>query len=133
MAVHQSNIILSSQVLNTCCTKSQLSASNLCIRSTPEVITHCAPSIVVTNFNTSLSGSASLQSDGSLSTRCSSASHSSIFTVDTVMGSNRIGRTVNESGLSSSTLDVVQPDLTSTIGEASSDGHSTFAFMKSLT
>ncbi len=50
-------------------------------------------------------------------------SHSSIFSMDTVVATQRIGRTVNESGLSSTTLDIVQPDLTSTIGETSSDGH----------
>jgi hypothetical protein len=47
--------------------KSQLPASHLSIRSTPEVITHCAPFIVVADLHTSSSGSASLKSDGSLS------------------------------------------------------------------
>jgi hypothetical protein len=53
------------------------------------------------------------------------APHSSIFTVHTVVGPNRIGRTVKETGLSSCTPDIVQPDLTSTIGEARGQGNST--------
>ena len=34
-------------------------------------------------------------------------------------------RTINDSGLSSTTLDIIQPDLTSSIGEPSSDSNST--------
>ena len=45
------------------------------------------------------------------------ASHSSIFRVHTVVGTKWVGRTVDESSLSSMTLDIVQPDLTSSIRE----------------
>ena len=98
--------------------ESQLSAGHLSISSTPEVITHCAPVIVVADLHTSLSASASLKSDSSLSTCGASTPHSSIFDVTTVVLSQCWMSTVNESALSSSTLDIVQPDLTGTIGEA---------------
>jgi hypothetical protein len=45
----------------------------------------------------------------------------------TVVGPNWISRTVNESGLSSTTPDIVQPDLTSTIGEAVEQSSSTYS------
>ena len=99
--------------------ESQLPASHLSIRSAPGIITHCAPDIVVAYLHTSLSSIASLQSDGSLSARGSSAAHSSIFTVDTVVVAKTIMAAVHQSGLSSKTQDIVQPDLTDTIGEAS--------------
>ncbi len=54
----------------TCCTKSQLSTGHLCINSTPEVITDCAPHVVVADLHTALCGSASLESDASLSACC---------------------------------------------------------------
>ncbi len=38
--------------------------------------------------------------------------YSSIFRVYTVVATQCIGRTVNESAFSSTTLDIVQPDLT---------------------
>ena len=62
-----------------------------------------------------------------LTNRCST-SHSSIFTMYTVVGPQWISRAVDESGLSSTTLDIVQPDLTSTIGEASEQSNSTCKF-----
>ena len=108
----------------TCGRESQLSAGHLSIRSTPEVITHCAPDIVVAYLHTSLSGGASLESDGSSSASCSSTPHSSIFNMPTVVGPQWSCRTVNESGLSSTTLDIVQPDLTNTIGETSGQSNS---------
>ena len=42
------------------------------------------------------------------------------------MGPNGISRTVNESGLSSTTLDIIQPDLSNTVGEASEQSNSTY-------
>ena len=52
------------------------------------------------------------------------APHSSIFTVNTVVGSKWISSAVNESGLRATTLDIVQPDLTDTISEASEESNS---------
>ena len=49
----------------------------------------------------------------------SSTSHTGIFNVCTVVDSQAIMRTGKQSCLSSTTLDIVQPDLTSTISEAS--------------
>jgi hypothetical protein len=43
----------------------------------------------------------------------------------TVVGPNWSSRAINESGLGSTTLDIVQPDLTNTIGEASEHSNST--------
>ena len=57
---------------------------------------------------------------------CCGAAHSSIFKVCTVVATQWIGRTVNESGLSSTTLDIVQPDLASTISKASSESRGAF-------
>ena len=55
-------------IITSCC-KSQLSASNYCIKRTPRVIAHCAPSIVVADLHTTLTGSsASLKSDSSSGT-----------------------------------------------------------------
>ena len=108
--------------------ESQLSAGHLSIRSTPEVITHSAPDIVVADLHTTLHGSASLESDGSLSasTASSSTPHASIFKMSTVVAPQCISGTVNESGLSSTTLDIIQPNLTSTIGEPRGYGSSTY-------
>ena len=54
-------------------------------------------------------------------------SNSSIFTVATVVDSKRIGRTVNESGLTATTLDVIQPYLSSTIRNCSPrEGNTTY-------
>ena len=52
----------------THCALSQLSTGHLCINSTPQVITNCAPHVVVADLHAALCGSASLESDGSLST-----------------------------------------------------------------
>ncbi len=57
------------------------------------------------------------------------ASHSGIFNVCTVVGPQSVSSTVNESGLSSTTLDIVQPDLASTISEAVEHSHGTCSTM----
>ena len=101
----------------TCDSESQLSADHLGIRCTPKIIAHCAKDIVVADLHSSLSAVASLKSDGSSRAQGSSTPYSSIFTVDTIMAPQWTSRTVYESGLSSTTLDVIQPDLTNTIGE----------------
>ena len=56
--------------LQTCSSKSKLSACYVSIRSTPEVITHCAPLIVVvTDFNSTFTGVRStLKSDAPVCT-----------------------------------------------------------------
>ena len=46
--------------------------------------------------------------------------------MNTVVGAQWNVRAVNESGLSSNTPDIVQPDLTNTIGEASKKSNSTW-------
>ena len=105
----------------TCTWQPQLHAddSSICVIPGIKVaIAYCPPDIVVADLHTSLSGSASLQSDGSLSASGSSTPHSSIFTVSTVMLSQCISGTVDQSALSSKTSHLIQPDLTSTIGEA---------------
>ena len=91
------------------------------------VIADCPPEIVVADLHTPDVGCASLESDCSLSTCrvCTLALHSNILKVYTVMLSQCISRTVNESGLSSTTLDIVQPDLTNTSGKARIESHST--------
>ena len=101
----------------TCDSESQLSADHLSIRCTPQIITYCAPDIVDADLHSSLSAGASLKSDGSSSACGTSTPHSSIFTVDTIMTPQWTSRTVDESGLSSTTLDIIQPDLANTIGE----------------
>ena len=115
--------MLRPKLAQTCCFKSQVSADHLSINSIPEVITHCAPLIAIADLHTSTSGIASLKSDGSLG--ASGAPHSSIFNMCATMHSKSSMGAVCESGLSSATLDVRQPDLSSTIGEAKSQGHST--------
>ena len=55
------------QSLSTIGGESQLSAGHLGIRNAPEVITHCAPGIVVADLHTPTIGSTSSKSDGSLS------------------------------------------------------------------
>jgi hypothetical protein len=65
----------------TCGAKSQLSTSHLSVISTPEVVTHCTPFVVVADLHTSTSGSASSKSDGSLCAGDSSATHTSISNV----------------------------------------------------
>ena len=111
----------------TCGRESQLSAGHLSINSTPEIITHRAPDIVVADLHMSLIVSASLESDASLSASSGSLTpQSSIFNMPTVVGPQCISRTVNESGLSSTTLNIVQPDLTSTISEARGQRNSTW-------
>ena len=125
------------QSLGTGGRESQLSAGHLSIKSTPEVIAHCAPDIVVAGLHTALGVSTPLKSDASLGARSSfiakktllhysvgvhtRAVHSSIFTVHTVVASQWQSRTVNESGLSSCTLDIVQPDLTSATRKSTKD------------
>ena len=89
----------------TCYWKSQLSASYLGICSVPSIIAYSAPNIAVTDLHTPLSGSASLQSDGSISARGSSAPHSSIFNVRTVIASER-RRAIDQSAFSSTTLNI---------------------------
>ena len=111
--------------LLTCTRQSKLSAGHSCIYCTPKIVTNCAPDIVITDLHTSLCGSASLQSDGSSSTS-SNTSHSSILKVGTVVATQCTSRTVNESSLSSTTLDIIQPDLTSTISKTSSKSSSTY-------
>ena len=103
--------------------KSQLSASHLSIISTPEVITHCAPHIVADLHTSCRVCIASTKSDGSLGAR--RAPHSSILVMRTGMHTKTSMSTASESRLSSSTSDIRQPDLTSTIGEARGNGNST--------
>ena len=109
--------------LYTCCFKSQLSAGHLSINSIPEVITHCTPLIVVADLHTSTSGIASFKSDGSLG--AGGTPHSSIFNMCATMQSKSSMGAVRESSLISTTLDIGQPDLSSTIGEARGQGYST--------
>ena len=103
--------------------KSQLSAGNLSDKIIPEVITHSAPYVVVADLHTSASVIASLKSDGSLG--ASGTTHSNIFSMSAVGGSKCWNSAVSESGLPPRTLDIRQPDLTSTIGESSGQGNST--------
>ena len=107
----------------TCDFESQLSADHLGISSTPEVITHSTPLIAIADLHASTSDVASLESDGSLCT--SGTPHSSIFEMSATMYSKTRMGTVSESGLSSTTPDIRQPDLPGTIGETSGQGNST--------
>ena len=52
---------------------------------------------------------------------------SSIFSMDTVVDPECIAGTVDESGFSATTLNIVQPDLTNTIGKPSCQSSSTYA------
>ena len=106
--------------------ESQLSADYLGIRCTPKIITYCAPDIVDADLYSSLSAGASLKSDGSSSASEPSTPHSSIFTVYTVMAPQWTSRTIYESGLSSTTLDIIQPDLTDTISETRGQRYSSW-------
>ena len=81
-------------------------------------MTHCAPDIVVADLHTSTSGSASLKSDVSLGTSSSSASDSSILWMHTIVISKSSIWAVYKSGLSSTALNIVQPDLTNTISKS---------------
>ena len=56
---------------------------------------------------------------------CGEAGDTSIFKMATVMLSQRSGRTVNESALSSITIDIVQPEPTSTNSKARGNSSST--------
>ena len=132
--------------------KSKLSANYHSFLDSKEVITDCAPTVVIADLNSSKGSITTLQSGVTLHTYCKIsgnksrkekvfwggcalynyshtnsrlASHSSIFKVCTVVATQRIGRTVDESVLRSTALDIVQPDLTSTIGESGKEGHST--------
>ena len=99
--------------------ESQLSAGHLSIYIAPEVITHCAPDVVAADLHTSLSGIASLQSDGPFNASTSSLTpHSSIFNVPTVVLSKWLMGATGQCGLKSNTLDIIQPDLTNTISKA---------------
>ncbi len=51
--------------------------------------------------------------------------HSSIFKMCTVVGTKRVLSTLEEVGLPSSAPDIIHPDLTNTIGEASGQSNST--------
>ena len=62
--------ITKGQSLGTGGRESQLSAGHRSIRSTPGIIAHCAPDIVVADLHTSSGGSTSLKSDRSLSAHC---------------------------------------------------------------
>ena len=103
--------------------KSQLSAGNLSDGIIPEVITHCAPYVVVADLHTSAGIIASLKSGISLG--ASGTTHSNIFSMCAVGGSKCWNSAVSETGLIPMTLDIRQPDLTSTIGESSCQGNST--------
>jgi hypothetical protein len=90
----------------------------------PQVITDCPPDIAATDFHTPTSGIASLKPDVSSST--STTPHSSIFWVSTVVYTQWISLTVNESGLSSNTPDTRQPDMVRTNGKATGQNTSTY-------
>ena len=105
--------------------ESQLSAGNYSIRGVPHVIAHCAPDIVVTDLHTSTATCASLfEPDVSLSAGGSGTPHSCILGVVTVVSPDCVGGTVEEFHLSPTTLDIVQPDLTNTISEATGQSNS---------
>jgi hypothetical protein len=105
-----------SPCLLTCCFVSQLSTNYLSISSVPKVITHCAPGVVVADLHTSICGIASLKSDVSL--RAWKTRHSSILTMCARIHSKTWMTAINEFVFSSTTLDIRQPDVSSTIGEA---------------
>ena len=88
----------------TSCLKSQLLAHHLGIGLSPEVITHCAPDIVVADLHTSTSGIASMKSDGSIG--ASGATHSSIFIVTATMYTKGGMGAVSESGLSTTATNI---------------------------
>lgn len=122
---------------------SQLSANHTCIRISPQIIANSAPTSTAADFHTSfhlitpihqsdvtictyytctlqntyydeISVSILLQLTRSFSYKWL-AYHTSVFEVDAVMATNRIGKTVSQSGFSSSALDVVQPDGSSSL------------------
>ena len=114
----------------TCARQLQLYTDDSGIWVIPLVITHCAPDIVVADLHAPwISGSRSSQSEGSLSASWGSYTpHPSICSMPTASSPQGISRTVNESALCSNTSYIVQPDLTSTIGEALSQGLSTCTY-----
>ena len=83
---------------------SQLSTNNLSINKIPEVITHCAPGIIVADLHTSSGDRAPLKSDVSLG--AGETPHSSIFNVCARIDSKTRTRAGSESGLSSTTHDI---------------------------
>ncbi len=100
-------------------------ADYLSVNHTKAEFTHCAPHVLVADFQSSKCSSSTLQANGSLS--ASWASDADILAVDAVVSPHAgLATTVYQSILSSSAVQVVQPNPSITVRKSAVQSNSSY-------